>query len=79
MKMATFMGPSGPPSPQALQWRESSMKLATNEAGYCNAGPLRPPFKNVPDAVKERAKEMAKRWNELCSLYAPEVRRVAGG
>jgi hypothetical protein len=78
MSMANLMGPGGPPTPQALQWRESSMKLAANEAGYCHAGPLRPPFRNVPDAVKERAKEIAKRWIALCSLYAPETRRAAG-
>lgn len=57
------------PGPSNLEWRESSSKLAVNEAGYCHAGPLRPPFIHVPDEIKARAKEMAKRWTALCEKY----------
>ena len=59
-----------------LYWRESSCKLAINESGYCYAGPLRPPFRIVPDAVKERAKEMAKKWVALCRAYPNESRKA---
>lgn len=38
-----------------LFWRENSHKLAINEAGYCNAGPLRPPFRHVPADIIEYA------------------------
>ena len=55
-----------------LQWRESSLKLAVNEAGYCHAGPLRPPFRVVPAEVRERARELARKWQALCGAYPLE-------
>ncbi len=60
---------AGGPITGDLRWRESSIKLAMNEAGYCRPGPLRPPFRVVPDAVREAAKEMAAKWTELCRRY----------
>jgi dihydrodipicolinate synthase/N-acetylneuraminate lyase len=52
-----------------LQWRENTLKLAINEAGYCHAGPLRAPFRIVPNEVTERAKELAAGWRGLCQAY----------
>jgi hydratase-aldolase len=53
-----------------LQWRENTLKLAINEAGYCYAGPLRAPFRLVPNDVTERAKELAAGWRGLCRTYS---------
>jgi len=61
-----------------LQWREGGLKLAINEAGYCYAGPLRPPFRIIPEEVKERAKILAKKWRALCDAYPLEVRKAVG-
>ena len=52
-----------------LYWRESSCKLAINEAGYCTAGPLRPPFRNIPEEVHAMAREIASKWAALCRKY----------
>jgi hydratase-aldolase len=52
-----------------LYWRESSCKLAINEAGYCTAGPLRPPFRNIPEEVHATAREIASKWTRLCEKY----------
>lgn len=54
-----------------LYWRESSCKLAINEVGYCQAGPLRPPFSNIPEEVHKTAKEIASKWIALCKKYPP--------
>lgn len=61
-----------------LTWRESSCKLAINEAGYCWAGPLRAPFRIVPAAVTRKAGEMAQKWRALCESYPVCDRKVAG-
>jgi len=37
-------------------WRENSHELAVNKSGYCNTGPLRPPFRHVPEELIEHAK-----------------------
>jgi len=68
-------GFEGPPD---LQWRESSAKLAIAQAGYCDPGPLRPPFSIVPDAIMERVRRRVPRWQSLCEKYRPRVQaRVA--
>jgi len=54
---------------QDLCWRESSLKISINEAGYCQVGPLRPPFRHVPPAVVEAARERGRRWRELAERY----------
>jgi dihydrodipicolinate synthase/N-acetylneuraminate lyase len=63
--------------PHNLSWRETAMKLAAGYAGYCNPGPLRPPFVNIPDAVVEGAKRRAAYWNELSAKYRPQVETLA--
>lgn len=47
----------------------ASSKLAINEAGYCHAGPPRPPFHVVSEELLRRAKHSAKRWRALCERY----------
>jgi dihydrodipicolinate synthase/N-acetylneuraminate lyase len=52
-----------------LQWRENVFKLAVNEAGYCNAGPLRAPWRIIPQEVKDNSKKIAAHWRRLCEKY----------
>jgi trans-o-hydroxybenzylidenepyruvate hydratase-aldolase len=39
-------------------------------AGYCKAGPLRPPYNVYPPEYHEMFRENARRWRELCDRYA---------
>jgi len=52
-----------------LFWRENSHKLVINEAGYCYAGPLRPPFSHVPPEIIEHSKQNAANWKKLAAKY----------
>jgi len=45
-------------------------KLRMVGAGYCNPGPLRPPYDLVPEEYRQGAFECARRWRELCTKYA---------
>lgn len=67
----------GPGRSEDLLWRENSAKLAVNEAGYCVAGPLRPPFRNVPPEVIEQGKHMAANWQKLCEKYPAKKAEAA--
>jgi len=58
-----------PGRPGDLFWRENAHKLSVNEAGYCNAGPLRPPFRVVPEEIFAHAKQTAAKWKQLCEKY----------
>jgi hydratase-aldolase len=58
-----------PGRPGDLFWRENAHKLSMNEAGYCTPGPLRPPFRIVPQEIFEHAKQMAANWQTLCEKY----------
>jgi dihydrodipicolinate synthase/N-acetylneuraminate lyase len=44
-------------------------------AGYCKAGPLRPPYHIFPEEYAESARENARRWRSLCEKYASAVAR----
>jgi trans-o-hydroxybenzylidenepyruvate hydratase-aldolase len=44
-------------------------KLRINAAGYCKAGPIRPPYHIVPHEYVERATECGRRWAEICPKY----------
>jgi dihydrodipicolinate synthase/N-acetylneuraminate lyase len=44
-------------------------KTRINEAGYCRAGPMRPPYDFVPDDIAEAARECGRRWARLCRSY----------
>ena len=52
-----------------LSWRENVFKLAVNEAGYCTAGPLRAPWRIIPEEVKDNSKKIAVYWKTLCDKY----------
>lgn len=45
-------------------------KIRIQEAGYCKAGPIRPPYNVMPEEHAERARENARRWRQLCDKYA---------
>jgi dihydrodipicolinate synthase/N-acetylneuraminate lyase len=64
----------GMAQPPDLSWRETASKLTIGYAGYCNPGPLRPPFVIVPEEVDKRCRETAARWQTLCEKYRPLVR-----
>jgi dihydrodipicolinate synthase/N-acetylneuraminate lyase len=66
-----------PGKPGDLFWRESSAKIAMNYAGYCSPGPLRPPFRNIPEDVVEAAKQLAASWKQLCEKYPPKKQEAA--
>jgi len=39
-------------------------------AGYCKAGPLRPPYHIMPQPYLDACREHARRWRQLCEKYA---------
>ena len=45
--------------PTALHWREAGYKIAVRFAGYCDPGPLRPRFLEIPEDVLARQKARA--------------------
>lgn len=44
-------------------------------AGYCKAGPLRPPYHVMPEEYREAARAHAQRWRQLCERYAKTATR----
>ena len=48
-------------------------KLRIAAAGYCKAGPLRPPYHIMPEDYAESSRENARRWRQLCEKYASVV------
>jgi len=61
------------PSTQDLKWRDLVAKLAMNDAGYCTAGPLRAPFRRIPDAMIEVARARGRAWRELAERCRAEM------
>ena len=54
--------------------------LASDEAGYCTAGPLRAPWRIIPQEVKDNSKKIAAYWKTLCEKYPlaqQQVRKTA--
>jgi trans-o-hydroxybenzylidenepyruvate hydratase-aldolase len=45
-------------------------KIRINEAGYCKAGPVRPPYNVMPETYIAAARECGRRWVQLCQKYA---------
>ena len=45
-------------------------KTRINAAGYCNAGPNRPPYDYMPAEYEEPSRECGRRWAALCRAYA---------
>lgn len=60
-----------------LSWRETAAKIAIRYAGYCDPGPLRPPFTVIPEAVDAAQKARAAKWKTLCETYRPLTARSA--
>ncbi len=60
-----------------LSWRETASKIGIRYAGYCDPGPLRPPFVEVPADVDKAQKARAEKWQELRKIYQPQVARSA--
>jgi dihydrodipicolinate synthase/N-acetylneuraminate lyase len=62
-----------------LAWRETAAKIAIRYAGYCDPGPLRPPFVEIPPEVDAAQKKRAEKWNKLCEKYRkPKLAAVTG-
>ena len=60
-----------PPDP--VEWDRLNLqleKLRFAAAGYCNPGPIRPPYHLVPEHHKANAAECGRRWAELVEKYA---------
>ena len=45
-------------------------KIRIEAAGYCKAGPIRPPYNIMPEPYAQRARENARRWRQLCEKYS---------
>ena len=45
-------------------------KIRIQAAGYCKAGPIRPPYNLMPEDYAECARENARRWRQLCEKYS---------
>lgn len=50
-------------------------KIRINAAGYCNSGPIRPPYATVPKDIEAMSVECGQRWRTLCERYAPQGSR----
>lgn len=45
-------------------------KIRIDAAGYCRAGPVRPPYDVIPENYAEAARECGRRWAQLVPKYA---------
>jgi trans-o-hydroxybenzylidenepyruvate hydratase-aldolase len=45
-------------------------KIRIQAAGYCKAGPIRPPYNVMPERYAQCARENARRWRQLCDKYS---------
>jgi dihydrodipicolinate synthase/N-acetylneuraminate lyase len=60
-----------PPNPADFGFLNIQLeKLRMQAAGYCNPGPIRPPYQIVPEEHVARAYECGRRWAELVQKYA---------
>jgi len=48
-------------------------KMRIEMAGYCKAGPIRPPYHIMPEPYVEMVREHARRWRQLCEKYSKVV------
>ena len=49
-------------------------KVRIDEAGYCRAGPMRPPYDYLPPDYERAARECGRRWAALCKNYLGEFK-----
>lgn len=61
-----------------MSWRETARKIAIRMSGYCDPGPLRPPFLTIPPEVLEDQKKATARWQAICEKYRPLARTLGG-
>jgi dihydrodipicolinate synthase/N-acetylneuraminate lyase len=45
-------------------------KLRIEAAGYCQPGPIRPPYDETPEEYAAPSRECGQRWRQLCEKYA---------
>jgi hypothetical protein len=60
-----------------MKWRETGSKIGVALAGYVNPGPLRAPFRHIPEDVIAERREAVQQWQGLCEKYKTP-RRVPG-
>ena len=48
----------------------SNAKSNIEEGGYCNPGPMRPPYDYIPPEYERAARDCGRRWTEICKRYA---------
>jgi dihydrodipicolinate synthase/N-acetylneuraminate lyase len=58
-------------APEFASYNIQVEKIRINAAGYCDAGPVRPPYAIVPDDIAHNSQECGRRWKTLCEKYAP--------
>lgn len=56
------------------RYRELQLKIAVRAAGYCDPGPLRAPFWELPDDVVSSARTRGERWRDLAEDYRDKPR-----
>jgi hypothetical protein len=44
-------------------------RLRIAAAGYCDPGPIRPPYNVIPEDLAEGVRECGRRWAELVKQY----------
>ncbi len=49
-------------------------KIRINAAGYCRAGPMRPPYDHMPEDFRAAAEDCGRRWARLCENYLGDFR-----
>ena len=49
-------------------------KLRIDEAGYCTAGPMRPPYDYIPPDYERAARECGRCWAALCRNHLGDFR-----
>ncbi|MFL2669555.1 MAG: hypothetical protein ACJ0HT_08290 [Alphaproteobacteria bacterium] len=60
-----------------FSWRETAAKIPIRYAGYCDPGPLRPPFVDIPETLDVAMKARAEKWQKLRAKYGGETLRSA--
>jgi trans-o-hydroxybenzylidenepyruvate hydratase-aldolase len=48
-------------------------KVRIDTAGYCKAGPVRPPYDAMPDEFVAASVECGERWREMCDRYRSPI------
>ena len=56
------------------RYRELQLKIAVQAAGYCDPGPLRSPFWELPDDVVASARTRGERWRDLAEDFRDKPR-----